>query len=169
MLNQIIKPVDELNFSVKKDANQQEVRNYIETYFPTRSGCELKELSRVFHIINDNIETAYGRGLSYCIIPLNEFVKCIVPQSVSVITNMRMINDIETELKLKGYKYTFVTTSKFDKNPRFIAISLNNNNDDNEEMYNEIRNVKKQYKKNDCKIIATISLIVAILMLLAII
>ena len=74
MLNQIIKPVDELNFSVKKDANQQEVRNYIETHFPTRSGCELKELSRAFHIINDNIETACGRGLCYCIIPLNEIV-----------------------------------------------------------------------------------------------
>ena len=167
MLNQIIKPVDELNFSVKKDANQQEVRNYIETYFPTRSGCELKELSRVFHIINDNIETACGRGLSYCIIPLNEIVKCIVPQSVSVITNMRMINDIETELKLKGYKYTFVTTSKFDKNPRFIAISLNNDNDVNEEMYDEIRNVKKQYKKNDCKILATISILVSLLILIA--
>jgi hypothetical protein len=167
MLNQIIKPVSELNFSVKKDANQQEVRNYIETHFPTRSGCELKELSRVFHIINDNIETACGRGLSYCIIPLNEIVKGVVPQSVSVITNMRMINDIETELKLKGYKYTFVTTSKFDKNPRFIAISLSNNNDVNEEMYDEIRNVKKQYMKNDCKSIAAVSLIVAILMLIA--
>jgi hypothetical protein len=57
--------------------------------------------------------------------------------------------------------------SKFDKNPRFIAISLNSNTDVNEEMYDEIRNVKKQYMKNDCKTIAAVSLIVAILMLIA--
>jgi hypothetical protein len=163
MLNQIIKPVDELNFSVKKDANQQEVRKYIETYFPTRSGCELKELSRAFHIINDNIETACGRGLSYCIIPLNEIVKGIIPRSVSITTDMRVFNDIGIELKNKGYDYTFVSMSKFKYDPRFIAISLNNNNDVNEEMYDAIRDLKNNYNNTGYIVMGVITLIVGLI------
>ena len=169
MLNQIIKPVDQLDNSVENIINQQEVRNYIKTYFPTRSEYELKELCKAFHIISDKIETAYAEGLSYCLISIYEFVDELMPRSVSVTTDMRLFNDIKIELKNKGYDYTFVSLSQFDKDPKFIAISLNNNNDNNEEMYDEIRNMKNQYKKNDYKVIAAISLIAALISLIFII
>ena len=102
-------------------------------------------------------------------ISIYEFVDELMPRSVSVTTDMRLFNDIKIELKNKGYDYTFVSLSQFDKDPKFIAISLNNNNDNNEEMYDEIRNMKNQYKKNDYKVIATISLIAALISLIFII
>ena len=170
MLNQIIKPVDQLDNSVENIINQQEVRNYIKTYFPTRSEYELKELCKAFQIINDKIETAYAEGLSYCLIPVSEFVDELMPRSVSVTTDMRLFKDIEIELRNKGYDYTFVSLSLFHYDPKYIAISLNNNNDaNNEEMYEAVRTMESRYNRGGYIIMGVICLIATLISLIFII